>query len=421
MNNYLLAFMPRVGFAYAVGGSGKTSIRGGSGIFYDSRQSGFFNTRFADVSPFSPQIALTPPPGPFSNPLLGAPSPLPAPFPPAAGVAFVTPVVAASFPPGSHFDPPVTYNWNLTIERQVTKQWLARAAYVGSHSSHLTVCLEENPAVYISGSKLTDDQRRIFQPYSNIQEAADVSNAHYEALQLSTESRFSQKFSVQANYTWSKSLDNLPVGGYAGGPQLNNSWVYPWYFKNADLLDRGPSDFDIRQRFVLSYVWRLPMLNNRSALLRGPVGGWQLTGLLQAQSGPPLTIMSTNQDESATGLMRDRGVITGAPYGSGACGNIAPCVGYLNPTSFAQPQPGGFGNVGKGSLRAPGTVTWDMGIFKNFPIHEGIHLQCRAEFFNALNRANFSAPTSSVGSPAFGGIVSAGNPRVGQLALKMIF
>jgi hypothetical protein len=191
------------------------------------------------------------------------------------------------------------------------------------------------------------------------------------------------------------------------------------------LLDRGPSDFDIRHRFVTSYVWQLPRLAGSNALVRNVVGDWQLTGVLQLQTGLPMTVVA-GKDQSQTGLGRDRAVLVGQPYGPGACQNTAPCVDYINPKGFALPGLGEFGNVGKGSLRAPGLATWDVGVFKNIPIHESWRLQFRAEFFNVLNRVNYKAPdqtnqTNNVSAGGFGSIRGANDPRIGQLALKILF
>ena len=100
---------------------------------------------------------------------------------------------------------------------------------------------------------------------------------------------------------------------------------------------------------------------------------------------------------------------------------------YLNPASFSFPASGAFGNVGKGSLRSPGLAQWDDGIFKSFVLHERAHLEFRAEFFNILNRVNFTGPQAnddvrvSVSSGGFGSIRTSADPRIGQLALKLLF
>ena len=254
----------------------------------------------------------------------------------------------------------------------------------------------------------------------------------YNSLQLSGEKRMSHNLTLIGNYTWSKSTDTLPVDASPGGPADGNSWVYPWYFPHADSLDRGLSDFDHAQRFVVSYVYQLPLFSKSNAFIRTVAGGWQFTGVFQAQTGPPLTVVA-GKDQSLTALGRDRAVLTGAPYGGNACGTTAPCVNYLDPNSFALPATGAFGNVGKGLLRGPGLQVWDTGLFKNFPIKERLNIQFRAEFFNVLNRANFTGPAGScnatscdstratVNAGGFGSIRAAADPRIGQLALKLTF
>jgi Carboxypeptidase regulatory-like domain len=418
-------FEPRIGFAWDVNGNGKTSIRGGWGMFYDSRQSGIFNNRIADVTPYSPQLTFTPAPGPFSDPLRGIQSPFPAPFPAPKDTQFPRPVLAITYEPTGTYKTPLMYNWNLTIERQIASNWLARAAYVGSHGSHLNEAIELNPSVYIPGSTLSTDQRRIFQGFQFISLASSQGNSRYHSLQLGLEKRLSRGLTMLANYTWSKSYDDMPFAAGAGGPADGNSLVYPWYFPNATLQDRGPSDFDVRHRLSVTYVWRLSTLAKTNRAVRAVAGGWLFSGVIGVQSGTPLTMLA-GKDQSLTLLNRDRAVMVGSPYGTGACGSTAPCVDYINPQSFTLPQLGQFGNTGKASLRFPGQATWDMGLFKDIPLRERWKLQFRAEFFNVFNRVNFQAPNQSnqvdtVSSAGFGSIRAANDPRIGQLALKLIF
>jgi hypothetical protein len=146
------------------------------------------------------------------------------------------------------------------VERQLWQNWLARVAYVGSHGSHIYIAEELNPAIYTPGSTLGTDARRVYQGFSTISLANQSGNAHFNALELTVDKTFSHGLTFRANYTWSKSLDDLPVSWGAQGPIASQSWVYPWYYPNADLLDRGPSQFDHRHRFVSTYVWQLALL-----------------------------------------------------------------------------------------------------------------------------------------------------------------
>jgi hypothetical protein len=394
-------------------------------MFYDTRQSGYYNNRFVNVTPFSPQLTYTDPVGSFSNPYAGQKSPFPAPFPPPRDAEFPLPVLVVTYEPTGIYKVPVIYNWNLAIERQVAGDWLARIAYVGSHASHVSECIELNPAVYTPGSRLTTDQRRVFQGFQYISLASFAGNSSYNSMQLSLEKRLSKGITISANYTLAKSLDNMPFANNSGGPSDGASYAYPWYFQNGRGLDRGPSDADIRHRFVASYVWELPALRQSHRAVRALAGGWQWTGVFQTQSGSPLTMMA-GSDRSQTSL-RDRAVIVGNNfYGPGACGNVAPCVDYINPQAFALPAIGDFGNAGKGALRFKGLTNVDTGIFKNIPVREGLRLQFRAEFFNVLNTVNYRAPdqinqTNRMSDAGFGSIRSARDPRIGQLALKVIF
>src|SRR5262249_30494042 len=183
-------------------------------------------------------------------------------------------------------------------------------------------------------------------------------NSSYNALQLSLERRFARGLTVLANYTYSKSIDTLPVGGGVTDIGADPPSALPWDFPGRKKFDRGPSDFDHTHRFVASYVWRLPGLRGSSSLARHILSDWTLSGLLTTQTGRPFTAMSglgAPNDRSQTGLGRDRAVIAGTPFGSGACGTSAPCVDFLNVSSFPQPPIGTFGNVGKNSLRWPGS------------------------------------------------------------------
>jgi len=439
-------FAPRVGFAYDVTGHGTTSIRGGLGMFYDSVQSGFINNSFVDVTPFSTQVLLTVPAGPFSNPYLGITNPFPAPSPPPKNIAFPLPLTVMTYDPGNgeRFQTPVAYDWNLTIEHRLAADWLLRVAYVGSHASHLLEETELSPAVYIPGSTLGPDQRRLFQNYGAIAQASMDINSNFNSLQVALQKRFAHNFTLLTNYTWSKSIDDLPYGSListlstpsAGSP--SSASPIPWYLPGRHQFDRGPSEFDHPQRLVATFVWDLPKLKGAPSVVRYIAGEWELTGMFTAQSGGPVTVLA-GVDESGTALGEDRGVVLSPKvYGPGACGHSAPCVNDLNPGAFALPAPGTYGNVGKDALRGPNLIEYDGGLFKEIPLHkERVQLQFRAEFFNLFNRANFFNPgqtsagfvgfvpgqtePATISGAGFGSILGSYDPRIGQLALKLRF
>jgi hypothetical protein len=118
---------------------------------------------------------------------------------------------------------------------------------------------------------------------------------------------------------------------------------------------------------------------------------------------------------------QDHGELIGAPYGPGACNNQGPCRDWLNPNSFQLPAPGTFGNTRKGAFIGPGSLGWDAGLMKEFPLSERSKLEFRGEFFNVLNHTVFNDPNNIVSGGGFGGIFGAADPRIGQLALKLSF
>jgi len=247
-------------------------------------------------------------------------------------------------------------------------------------------------------------------------------NSNYNSLQFTAQKRFSKGFTVLANYTWSKSIDDWPYGQDITTVVSGGNSPIPWNFPGRHQFDRGPSDFDRTQRFVASFVYNLPALSKAPAAVRFVAGGWGLTGIFTAQTGYPFTV-TYGKDASGTALGSDRTVqLSSAVYGSGACGATANCVDWLVPSAFGAPAAGTYGNMGKGSLRGPNSIAYNGGLVKDFPLHnERLRFQFRAEYFNLFNRVNFNNPASSLTGAGFGQITGSGDPRIGQLALKLVF
>ncbi len=421
-------FMPRIGFAYDVFGTGRTALRGGFGSFYESRPCGAFNNIFSNNSPFVTAVGITYPnsaPGNFTNPYAGINNPFPAPQPPPPSAPIATqPYI--SFDPYSGFQTPLNYNWNLTIEHQLASSLSGRIAYVGSHGSHEWEPTDIN-STYISGPQAG---QRVFQftPSGTAsgltQQLALVNtggNVSYHGLQFSLMKRLSRGLSLLANYTYSKALSDLPWNASTTAVVTGVSFVYPTYMPNYKALDYGPTEFDHRNVVSISYVWAFPELQSGSAALRYVVNHWQTQGIYAFHSGDPLTIVSGSNNNSGSSQNRDHAVYLGGnAYGGNACGAVAPCKSYLNPAVFAVNPKGTFGNTSKGQLIGPQYSEWDVGVVRTFPIYERLNLQFRAEFFNVINHTNFNDPTTTQGG-SLGRITGSGDPRIGQLSLKLQF
>jgi hypothetical protein len=176
---------------------------------------------------------------------------------------------------------------------------------------------------------------------------------------------------------------------------------------------RGASDFNVPQRFVLNYLFQLPKENK---VLRGLLGGWQSTGILNWQSGFPLTI-SSGEEDSLSAVGNDLADLTSKP--SLTSGSLGSKINQRFTTgAFKTAAPGTFGNVGRNILSGPGTFT---GLQRLFTIKERFKLQYRAEFFHGLNHTLLNNPGTTVTSGGFGQITSARDPRILQMALKVRF
>jgi hypothetical protein len=234
-----------------------------------------------------------------------------------------------------------------------------------------------------------------------------------------------------ANYTYSKALDDVPNGQGNAGVAAQSLSTLPSTNPLRHYFDYGRTDFDHRHIVTISYVWGLPSLAHDNLFVRELAGGWTLTGIVRAQSGQGFTT-TAGSDRSQTGLNSDRAMLNpGAnAYGGNPCGvSATPCTNYLNPASFvtvytATSFPlGTYGNTGKNAFNGPRFSTWDVGLLKSFALSPGerFRLQFHAEFFNVLNHTNLNNPTTAANNANFGKILSAQDPRIGQLALKFLF
>jgi hypothetical protein len=309
---------------------------------------------------------------------------------------------------------PYIQSFNLTLEREVASNLIARVAYAGSKGTRLYSGREFNPAIYTPGATTaTTNQRRPLAGlgYGSMIMVEPVSNSTFHSLQLTAERRFSKGFTLLANYTWSKSIDD-------GSANKGNGITHANPFDNS--YDKGPSDFDHTHVFTASGLWEMPVrFSNR--FVNTVLGGWNLTGIATLQSGNTFTVGS-GVDNSRTGVGQDRADIVANPYFSGDRSRDAMITEYLNKAAFAPNALGTFGNQGRNRFRGPGFANYDLGLHKNFRITERVTTQFRFETFNTFNRVNLNSPTTAQNSVTFMRITSTlGDPRILQFALRLSF
>ncbi|MGH9325327.1 MAG: carboxypeptidase regulatory-like domain-containing protein [Terriglobia bacterium] len=409
-NTYWPDLAPRFGFAYQLGHH--TAVRGGFGLFWDPLTADNYNT-FVDSAPFSPQVVnygVS-----FQNPYAGVVNPFPqdfAPFLPPQDSAFEVPLgtfgtFAPNYRPSYHDD------LNLTVEHELTPNWLVSASYIGDFARFLDYVVDQNYARYEPGATLANLQsRRPYPDFEEVTNAMSGSTSSYNALQLNAEHRFAKNLTFNANYTYSKSIDEFSAEDSSPG---QSTPLIPTSLS----ANRGDSDFDVTNRFVASYVWGLPTPpGNR--LVRDSLGGWETTGIVTLQSGFPFSVL-TGGDNSLSGDGIDYADLVGNPNLSTSRPTGQFVQEYFNTAAFAENTLGTFGNAPRNFLRRPGYADFDLGFMRNFAVKERVKLQFRAEFFNMFNRPNFDSVNSTLSSAGFGEINGAGSPRIIQFALKLSF
>jgi len=390
-------FAPRVGFAYDVGGKGKTVIRAAWGLFYDSFSQDFFvgqipyNTfnpgpAYNDIgsSPitfsYSPSLTLLP--GPCNSVNISVP-----------GTNMCAPPVFSGFGATDiftvdrHLPTPYVENYNLNIQQQLAGGMVLQVGYVGSAGRHLFRFRDINQT--IAGGPHPYPEFG----YINQIETTAVSNYNglQSSLRLSTHG-----FTGTLNYVWAHSIDNASDGQdfVPNAAQPDNSY-------NA-ANERASSNFDIRQHFSGNFVYELP----KAPVLQPLLSGWEMDGIVTLQTGMPVNVNYLFEgDFNGSGEFFGRPDLVGDPFAGRHLPNT-----FLNASAFAVPctwdagagacVPGTqhFGNLGRNAFEGPPFKDFDISLVKNMALRDRLNVQFRADFFNIFNHPNFSNPLL----PAFG-------------------
>jgi hypothetical protein len=421
-------FAPRFGFAYDLAGRGRTILRGGYGIYYDTPSQDYFLLQgFQNGGPGSPALNPLPGLGVFNLT-----------FPAGASIPFGSDVPVfgtatgglptsniALFGVDRNLRTPYIQNYNLNLQQELRTGTVVQAAYVGSRGVKLYRVRDINQAT--AGPAATSQQRRPFNAqfpeFSFINFLETSATSSYNALQLTFKQRLSRGFNAFGTYTWSKSLDDASNGIYSGTRGIS----YPQDSYNLR-AERAVSSFDLRQRVTVNVTYELSFLGSLAGSWpKRLTEGWQLSGIYTGQSGLPITPF-LSLDSSGTGELNDRPNLVGDPNS----GPRQPGA-WFNKDAFAKPDSGTFGNSGRNVIVGPDLRSLDLSVNKLTKLAERASVQFRAEIINVFNRANFSLPNVDFNSTSFGAIsetpdVTAGNPRLGeggprviQFGLKFIF
>jgi hypothetical protein len=416
LDSDLATFAPRFGFAYRPLNQNRVVVRGGFGIFYGFALLGQEEQFFATNLPFfylNQMFSQGPTNFYRTTDLFPAPPPL---FPdPNAkfvdqGQGMYTILQNIKFPRSNQ--------WNLAVQTLLTSSLSLDVSYVGQSSHHLPDRWDLNQAVLPSAAEVESGDfssitsRRPFPTLAGITATTYWANSNYNALQVKIEKRFSQGLSFLGAYTWGKAIDDANIVAYEG----------PLYLGNRS-LEKGRGGTDARQIFNFSYGYELPFgsgkryLSGAKGVSQALLGGWVVNGITTFRTGMPLTIADTF-DRTQTG--------SPGPRPDRTCDGNLPSdqrtpTHWFDTSCFAAPRLGVLGNAGRRLIDAPGTNNFDISLFKRFNLWERTYLEFRAEFFNSFNHPQFDPPGQTFGTPGFGVITSARDPREIQFALKFVF
>jgi hypothetical protein len=382
-------FMPRLGFAWTPTRDGRTSVRGGFGVFYD-RPEGNIVFSSLNIPPFTELSQFEN--GNLANPSGGTPAALA----PLGTIAVIDPNLKTAR----------NMNYSVSVQRELGNGYFVEAAYVGSQGRNLLWNPEiNNPpfdalranAQIPAATRPSTNFLRPYKGYSSIRQRRSEAESTYNGMQLYGTKRVGD-ISFTASYTLSKVETN--ASGFGDDAEdMNLDYNY------------GPATFDRRHVFVATYTYRLPFFRDRGGLLEGMLGGWEASGITRVQSGPYLT---PSGNTSIAGRRADY-------LGGEVALDDRDELQWFNTAAFAPAPEDRRGNAPVGIIQGPGRHTWDLSFRKKFRISGPRQLGVQADVFNLFNRVNFNNPNVNTTDTAYGRITAAGPPRQVQIGIRFEF
>jgi hypothetical protein len=416
---------PRVGLAYRPTDSDRFVIRAGYGLFFDLSEFNVFHYGFNNpiqgISQFNNASQANIPGGVFVAPTFSNTTA----FTSAAIPSLADSFVSVNVDP--HFRQPYINEWDFDVQSQLSSTIALDVRYLGTSAAQMShFHFFGNQAVPGPGAI---QPRRLYPDFGFTATSSSGANANYNSLQVQFTKRYSSGLSILAGYTYAKQItDNEgEEGAYSdgGAPQGQDD--------NHPGQERGLGVDDVRHRITFSSIYLLPFgegkrfANSNSRLLNAVVGGWTLTNIISWQTGFPISIQAGyDVANTGTGNWRPDRICNGAlPVSQRTVADWFDTSCFTGALLAADQLKGiyRFGNSGRGILEGPRMANIDLGLLKDFQATERLRMQFRAEFFNAFNQAHFNPDgvITNMSAGNFGQVISAGEPRDIQFALKLSF
>jgi hypothetical protein len=386
---------PRIGLAYRA--TEKLVLRGGFGAYYNANQLNSYTLATGNY-PFAATVNYTTSPTnllSFTNPTPGAGA--------AAPVAGVAGTYVSAFTDNPNNKTQRSYQWNVDAGYGLWNGAGVDVEYLGSHSLFLDRSFYDNQPL-TPGAPGTLNARRPNQLFGDIRKIQNDAYSHYDALTVVLRQRMFHQVAGQVSYTWSHDLD-LSADSNGGGTLSQQ------YNPSADY---GNANWDIRNRVVGVITYSLPTLNGSNLLVRETLGGWQLNGLVNVQSGLPLNV-TLNYNSAGLSQGTQRPNFVHAPHANCSLQNYIHNTTCIDETAYTLPaninaNQYAFGNTSRNTIPGPGFSYENFSVFKNFNIYERMKFQFRAEAFNVFNHPSAGEPnavighdSSAVAQPTFSG------------------